>query len=122
MKIDSTNQGAGIDSLQLSKAAQEQAAGKAAEQQAAAKARATAAEPVEAVKAKTAAAGAGAGTAATDQVQLSNLSHALRAETEDTPERLAYLEELSRQVARGDYQPDSGAVAKKMVDELLGGF
>jgi anti-sigma28 factor (negative regulator of flagellin synthesis) len=127
MKIDSTNQGAGPDSLQLSKAAQAAGQTQAAEAAKAEKAAETAkaekaAEAGKAAgagKAKAAAAGAGYGG---DQVQLSNLSEALRAQNEDTPERVAYLEKLSRQVAGGEYKPDAEQIAKRMVDDLLGGI
>lgn len=122
MKIDSTNQGAGPDSLQLSKAAQEAGKTQAAE---AAKAEKTAGAGKVADAAKTKAAAAGAGYGG-DQVQLSNLSEALRAQNrvqdEDTPERAAYLEKLSRQVASGEYKPDASQIAKRMVDDLLGGI
>jgi flagellar biosynthesis anti-sigma factor FlgM len=118
MKIDSTNQGAGPDSLQLSKAAQAAGQTQAAEAAKAEKAAETG-KAAGAGKAKAAAAGAGYGG---DQVQLSNLSEALRAQNEDTPERVAYLEKLSRQVAGGEYKPDAEQIAKRMVDDLLGGI
>lgn len=102
MKIDSSNHAAALDSVQLSGAAQTQT--------------------IEAGKSKAAAAGAGAG-AGTDQVALSNLSQALRTESEDTPERTAYLDKLSKLVASGEYNPDASGIAKSMVDDLVrGGF
>jgi len=99
MKIDS-NHGAGLDSVQLSNTAQ--------------------ATAVEASRGKAAAAGAGA-SAGTDRVALSNLSQALRTESEDTPERAAYLDKLSKLVAGGEYNPEASQIAKSMVDDLLKG-
>ena len=65
-------------------------------------------------KAKAAAAGA-----APDLAQLSNLSHQLRTQTDETPERQVYLERLQKQVAAGEYNPQPGDIARSIVDDLL---
>ena len=61
-------------------------------------------------------------TADGDRVQLSLLSNALRAESEDTPERLEKVQMLRQAYQSGNYQPDSAVVAKNLIDEALGGF
>ena len=65
-------------------------------------------------KAKAAAAGT-----ASDSAQLSSLSHQLRTQTDDTPERQAYLERLQKQVAAGEYNPQPGDIARSIVDDFL---
>jgi len=55
-----------------------------------------------------------------DRVQLSGLSHALRAETEDTPERLEKAAQLKAAIQAGEYQPDPTEVASKIIDDALG--
>ena len=57
-----------------------------------------------------------------DRVQLSVLSNALRAESEDTPERLEKVQRLKDAYQAGRYEPDPTVVAKNLVDEALGGF
>lgn len=65
-------------------------------------------------KAKAAAAGA-----STDSAQLSGLSQLLRTETEDTPERAAYLAKLEQQVSAGEYNPSPPAIAGSIVSDML---
>jgi len=57
-----------------------------------------------------------------DRVQLSLLSNALRADSEDTPERLQKVQELRESYRSGNYQQDSAAIAKNLIEEALGGF
>ncbi|MBL8173768.1 MAG: flagellar biosynthesis anti-sigma factor FlgM [Bryobacterales bacterium] len=61
-------------------------------------------------------------TADGDRVQLSLLSNSLRAESEDTPERLEKVQALREAYQSGAYQGDSAVVAERLVDEALGGF
>ena len=110
MKIDSPNPNAGQlsgvpspqDRVELSKSSQAQQAGAVA--------------GVEAGAEKTKAAAAGA---ATDSAQLSGLSQLLRTQTEETPERAAFLARLERQVNAGEYNPKPADIARSIVDDLL---
>jgi flagellar biosynthesis anti-sigma factor FlgM len=54
-----------------------------------------------------------------DRIQLSGLSQALQVELEDTPERLAKVDQLREAVQSGTYQPNSAEVSKKLIDESL---
>ena len=54
-----------------------------------------------------------------DEVQLSSLSSQLRALDSESPERAAYLERLSEEVASGRYRPDAQAVAGSIIEEVL---
>ncbi len=109
MKIDQPNPNAaqlsGIpapqDRAELSKAAQTQQTEKIA------------APEGEGVKSRAAAAGA-----ATDSAQLSGLSQLLRTQTDDTPERAAYLNRLEQQVASGEYNPNPADIARGIVDDI----
>jgi flagellar biosynthesis anti-sigma factor FlgM len=56
-----------------------------------------------------------------DRVQLSGLSHALRTETEDTPERLEKVAQLKAAVQSGTYSPDPVKVGSKIIDDALKG-
>jgi flagellar biosynthesis anti-sigma factor FlgM len=56
-----------------------------------------------------------------DRVQLSGLSHALRTETEDTPERLEKVAQLRAAVQSGQYLPDPVKVGSKIIDDALKG-
>ena len=56
-----------------------------------------------------------------DRVQLSGLSHALRTETEDTPERLEKVAQLRADIQSGKYQPDPVQIGSKIIDDALGG-
>lgn len=107
MKIDSPNPNAGQlsgvpapqDRVELSKAGQTQQAG-----------------GVEASGEKARAAAAGAST---DTAQLSGLSQLLRTQTEETPERAAFLARLEREVQSGEYNPQPSDIARSIVDDLL---
>jgi anti-sigma28 factor (negative regulator of flagellin synthesis) len=57
-----------------------------------------------------------------DRVQLSLLSNVLRLESEDTPERLAKVQELRDAYRSGTYRGDAEVVSKRLIDEALGGF
>ena len=61
-------------------------------------------------------------TADGDRVQISSLSDALRAATEDTPERLAQVEQLHEAVHSGTYETDSRLVSQRLIEEALGGL
>jgi len=109
MKIDSPNPNAaqlsGIpapqDRVELTKAAQTRQTEKIA------------APEGEGQKSRAAAAGA-----ATDSAQLSGLSQLLRTQTSDTPERAAYLAQLEKQVASGEYNPEPADIARRIVDDI----
>lgn len=66
--------------------------------------------------ARSRAAAAGAGT---DSAQISNLGQSLRLQTEDTPERTAYLARLQEQVDAGNYDPAPADIARSIMDDLL---
>jgi len=110
MKIDSPNPNAGQlsgipspqDRVELSKAGQGQ--------------QAVGVSGVEGGGEKSKAAAAGAST---DSAQLSGLSQLLRTQTEDTPERAAYLARLEQQVNAGEYNPKPADIARSLVDDLL---
>ena len=55
-----------------------------------------------------------------DRLQLSTLASRIHAEAEESPERTAKLERLAADFAAGQYQPDSGAISEKLIDEALG--
>ena len=57
-----------------------------------------------------------------DRVQLSRLSDTLRADSEDTPERLEKVRQLKEAYQSGQYKGDSAVVSQRLVDEALGGF
>ena len=57
-----------------------------------------------------------------DRVQLSILSNALRADVEDTPERLERVNQLREAYQNGTYQSDSGLISKRLIDEASGGL
>jgi anti-sigma28 factor (negative regulator of flagellin synthesis) len=109
MKIDSPNPNAGQlsgvpspqDRVELSKAGQTQQTEKVSGAES------------ESPKARAAAAGA-----ATDSAQISNLGQLLRTQTDETPEREAYLARLERQVASGDYNPNPADIARSIVDDI----
>jgi anti-sigma28 factor (negative regulator of flagellin synthesis) len=65
------------------------------------------------------AAAAGVGTGL-DQLQLSSLSRSLRMEYSESPERVAYLEKLSLEVASGRYDVDPEAISRDIVEEAFG--
>ena len=110
MKIDSPNPNAaplsGVpapqDRVELSKAGQTQQTEKVA------------APDGEGRNSRAAAAGA-----ASDSAQLSSLSQLLRTQTDDTPERAAYLNRLEQQVASGEYNPNPADIARGIVDDIL---
>ncbi|MCC6390020.1 MAG: flagellar biosynthesis anti-sigma factor FlgM [Bryobacterales bacterium] len=55
-----------------------------------------------------------------DRVQLSGLSQALQAASEDSPERLAKVEQLRQAVQSGTYQPDPKAVGQSILNDAIG--
>ena len=57
-----------------------------------------------------------------DRIQLSRLSDTLRADSEDTPQRLAKVQQLKEAYESGTYQGDAAVVSSRLVDEALGGF
>jgi anti-sigma28 factor (negative regulator of flagellin synthesis) len=110
MKIDSPNpntpQLSGVpapqDRVELTKAGQTQQTEKIA------------APEGEGQKSRAAAAGA-----APDSAQISSLSQLLRSQTDDTPERQAYLSGLEQQVASGQYNPNPADIARGIVDDIM---
>lgn len=60
---------------------------------------------------------AGSGGNSVDQVSLSDLSSAISAAQGDSPDRAAYLEELSMQVATGQYRVDAQAISQGLLDD-----
>ena len=63
--------------------------------------------------------GVEAGSGATDTLTLSSLSTSINAETQDSPERSAKIDRLTREVDAGRYKPDSKVVSKKLVEDAL---
>jgi anti-sigma28 factor (negative regulator of flagellin synthesis) len=61
---------------------------------------------------------AGAGHEA-DQVELSELSAQLRAQSAESPERAAHLERLGAEVAGGRYRVDARELSRRLVEETL---
>lgn len=59
--------------------------------------------------------------AASDQVQLTNLSSSLSAAQSNSPQRLARLEHLAAAVSRGDYQVDASQVSHSIIEDSLRG-
>ena len=59
------------------------------------------------------------GAGATDTFTLSSLSAAINAQTEDSPERSAKIDKLTKEVDAGRYKPDSKVVSKKLVEDAL---
>jgi anti-sigma28 factor (negative regulator of flagellin synthesis) len=58
-------------------------------------------------------------SSAGDQVELSNLGMHLRALDSESPERTAYLEKLSADVASGRYKTDAKELSRKIVDDAI---
>jgi flagellar biosynthesis anti-sigma factor FlgM len=56
----------------------------------------------------------------TDEVQLSGLSQQLRAADQESPERLAKLEQVRTDVQSGQYQADPQTIAQSVVKNALG--
>lgn len=54
-----------------------------------------------------------------DRVQLSGLSQALQLSSEDSPERVARVEQLRQAVQSGAYQPDPKAVGQSILNDAL---
>lgn len=60
-----------------------------------------------------------AGPAGEDQLHLSDLAGRLRSLSSDTPERAAYLENLSAEIEAGRYTVDAQALSRKIIDDAL---
>ena len=54
-----------------------------------------------------------------DDVHLSELVRSLRALAADSPERQAYVDQIERTYASGNYQVAAGATAGKIIDDAL---
>jgi flagellar biosynthesis anti-sigma factor FlgM len=59
------------------------------------------------------------GTAAGDDVHLSELVKSLRSLAAESPERQARIEQIARSYANGTYQVDSQATASKIIDDAF---
>ena len=59
------------------------------------------------------------GTAASDDIHLSELVRSLRSLAADSPERQARMEQIARAYASGAYQVDAEATAAKIIDDAL---
>jgi len=55
------------------------------------------------------------GSAATDQIQLSNLAH-LAAASDESPNHIAKLSSLSATVSSGRYQVEAGVLSNSIID------
>jgi flagellar biosynthesis anti-sigma factor FlgM len=55
-----------------------------------------------------------------DDVHLSELVRSLRALAAESPARQAYVDQIEKTYASGNYQADAEATASKIVDDALG--
>jgi len=77
-------------------------------------------ETAAAAQTRSAKAGAGAGKSGSgDEVNLSSLASALQGALTDSPERAAYIEQLSAEFTAGTYKPNSAATASGLIDDSL---
>ena len=60
-----------------------------------------------------------AGSAAADDVHLSELVRSLRSLVPDSPERQERIEQIARAYANGTYKVDAEATASKIIDDAL---
>ena len=73
-----------------------------------------------AAQARAAKAGAGAGKSGSgDEVNLSSLASALQGALTDSPERSAYIEQLSAEFSAGTYKPDAAATASGIIADAF---
>ena len=54
-----------------------------------------------------------------DRVSLSDLSSLVRSVSGDTPERVQRISQLRAEFVSGNYQPDTAAVSRSIVDDAL---
>jgi flagellar biosynthesis anti-sigma factor FlgM len=59
------------------------------------------------------------GTAASDDIHLSELVRSLRSLAADSPERQARIEHIARSYASGSYHVDPQATASKIIDDAF---